>query len=65
MIVQFPMGANSNKEQMRYILKKAEVRIVICSASTLQEIRKILPECPLVRAIILMDAALNCVEVLA
>lgn len=57
------MGANSNKEQMRYILNKAEVSAVVCSSNILSELMKVLPECPAVRLIILMDAALNSDEV--
>ena len=61
--LQVPLGANSNKEQMSYILRKAEVSTVVCSASTLEEITKVLSECPGVKTVILMDAALNCAEV--
>lgn len=58
------MGANSNKEQMKYILKIAEVSIVICSPDILKkELVKILPDCPTVQVIIIMDSALTCDEV--
>lgn len=48
---------------MRYMLRKAEVSTVVCSASTLKELSRILPECPTVRTVVLMDAACNCTEV--
>lgn len=58
------MGANSGKDQMGYILKKAEASIVVCSPGIFEkELAKILPECPAVQVIILMDSALTCGEV--
>lgn len=62
--LKVPLGANSSKEQMRYILKKAEVSIVVCPPGILKkELMKILPECPTVQVVILMDSALGCNEV--
>jgi hypothetical protein len=49
---------------MRYILRKAEVGIIVCSADILKkELVKILPECPSLQLIILMDSALTHNEV--
>ncbi len=48
---------------MKYILKKAEVSIIVCSSSTLTKLAKILPGCPTVQVIVLMDAAHSCSEV--
>ena len=48
---------------MRFILKEAETSIVVCSLNTLKEMATILRECPSVRAVILMDLALNSAEV--
>lgn len=61
--LKVPLDANSNKEHMKYILKKAEVRVVVCSLRLLNELVKILPECPVVRVVILMDVAVDCLEV--
>lgn len=57
------MGANSSKEQMRYILKIAEVSIVVCSSSILKELVKVLPEIPSIQVVVLMDLAMTCTEV--
>lgn len=60
---QVPIGSNSTKEQMKFILNQAEIAVVVCSMDTLKEMAKILPECPSIQTIILMDYALNCIEV--
>ncbi len=48
---------------MRFVLNEAEISTVVCSADTLREMVKILPECPSIRVVVLMDVALNCREV--
>ena len=57
------MGANSSKEQMRYILKIADVSIVVCSASILKELVKVLPEIPSIQVVVLMDLAMTYTKV--
>ena len=53
-----PLGANSSKDQMKYILNKAEVSTVVCSSHVLSgQLVKILAECPVVQLIVLMDAS--------
>lgn len=61
--LQVPLGATSSKEHMKFILTKAEVSVLVCSSTTSKELVKILADCPSIRIVILMDIALNCVEV--
>ena len=48
---------------MKFIVNEAEIGIVVCSQETLREMVKILPECPSIQVVILMDLALNCTKV--
>ena len=61
---QVPLGTTSTKDQMKFILNKAEVSILVCSLKTLEErLADILSDCPSLKLLILMDIALTCPEV--
>lgn len=51
-----PINPVLKAEQVRHILDDCAVRILVTSASRLESLRQIVPDCPALRAIVLVDA---------
>ncbi len=58
--IQVPLNTTGTKDQMKYIMNKADSTVLVCSSKMLEaNLTDILLDCPSLKLVVLMDIALT------